>query len=151
MAALDRADWHYGGDFPSDLTPKHGATHIGMYLAWIINHHLEGAIHHEEEDNEKALEEVRNRKLTGRDFFMKYCDEKFWDSDLNEEGLAFTHYYYLDQNGGSGRYMDDYIDTLVTVTNLPSVYHVEDTWENYDQLSEEIDQRYLACKKMNNS
>jgi hypothetical protein len=146
--AIDRADWHYGGEFPADLAPEYGATHIGMYLTWIINNHLEGDIHHEDENTEKALEEVRNRKMTGRDFFMNYCDEKFWNDDLNEDGLAFTTHYYSGENGGYGPYMDDYVDSLVG--DLPNIYYVEDTWENYDKLSKVIEQRYVNWKRINN-
>ena len=32
----DDASWHYGGDFPADLPQAAGATHIGMFLAWLI-------------------------------------------------------------------------------------------------------------------
>ena len=41
----DKADWHYGGDFPSDLKPEDGATHIGMFLAWIIENDLISEFH----------------------------------------------------------------------------------------------------------
>jgi hypothetical protein len=53
--AIDRADWHYGGDFPAELPDENGGTHIGMYLAWIINNHLEGELHHEDTDSEQEL------------------------------------------------------------------------------------------------
>jgi hypothetical protein len=43
--AYDRADAHYGGNFPSDLPPEAGATHIGMFLAWVILNGLEGEFH----------------------------------------------------------------------------------------------------------
>jgi hypothetical protein len=40
MASSDRADWHYGGDYPPDLPSENGGTHIGIYLAWIIHRRL---------------------------------------------------------------------------------------------------------------
>ena len=32
----DEASWHYGGDFPADLPASAGATHIGLFLAWML-------------------------------------------------------------------------------------------------------------------
>ncbi|WP_265102660.1 hypothetical protein [Acinetobacter sp. 'aerobic (ED)'] len=32
----DDASWHYGGDFPADLPQEAGATHIGMFLTWML-------------------------------------------------------------------------------------------------------------------
>ncbi len=43
--AYDRADWHYGGDFPEGLAPECSGTHIGMFLAWAIQRGLEGELH----------------------------------------------------------------------------------------------------------
>ena len=34
--AIDRMDWHYGGDYPEGLPTENGGTHIGFYLTWII-------------------------------------------------------------------------------------------------------------------
>ena len=46
IMSYDRADWHYGGDYPKDMPPENGGTHIGIFLAWAIIHHLEGDLHH---------------------------------------------------------------------------------------------------------
>ena len=46
--AYDRADWHYGGDFPEGLPDENGGTHIGMFLAWVILNGHEGDMHKEE-------------------------------------------------------------------------------------------------------
>ena len=125
-------DWHYDGDFPADLPNENSGTHIGIFLAWIINNNLQGEIHNE--DSIEALQDLRTRKITGRDFLIEQCDEKFWDEDLNEEGLAFTEVYY------SETYFDDYSEILAE--NLPSTYHVENTWENYDKIAQVIDKRF---------
>jgi uncharacterized protein YbcV (DUF1398 family) len=77
--------------------------------------------------------------MTGRDFLFQVCDEKFWESDLNEQGLAFTNYYYAVEDGSS-LYFEDYDAALVN--DLPSLYHVEDTWSNYDKISKVINQRF---------
>lgn len=143
MSSIDRMDWHYGGDFPKGLSNENGGTHIGMYLAWIINNDLVGELHLE--DSPDSITAKKARKLTGRDFLIKECDEKFWEDDLNEEGLAFTKYYYSD-SGGMKEYISDYAETF---SGLDSLYEVEDTWDNYDIISKIIDQRYNKWKSIN--
>ena len=137
--AYDRADWHYGGDFPADLPPEAGGTHIGMFLAWAIHRGLEGAVHHEGPREEAALGGRARARMTGREFLMGECDEKFWTIDLNDEGNRFARDYYE-----TNRYYDDYGDTLAS--GLPTLYHVEDTWENFDKLAAVLDWRYREWK-----
>ena len=70
--AYDKADWHSGGKFPSDLPPENGGTHIGFFLAWIIQHDLIGEFHTQESSH--AVEAVKCRRMTGRDFLFQQCD-----------------------------------------------------------------------------
>jgi len=140
--AIDRMDWHYGGEFPKGLDNACGGTHIGMFLAWIILHDLVGEDHLADSSDE--LEAVRERRMTGRDFLIQQCDEKFWDSDLNEEGLGFTKAYYVGEDKSYGGYSEDYGRMLTFA--LPSAYHVRDTWENYDRLAPAIDAAYQRWK-----
>jgi hypothetical protein len=137
--AYDRADWHYGGDFPKGLPKESGGTHIGMFLAWIILRELEGELHREE--SALALRAVRERKMTGREFLFQQCDEKFTDEDLSDEGNLFTNWYYE----GDGTYLDDYSDLLAD--DVESLYHVADSWENFDKLVPIIDSRFEEWKK----
>jgi len=136
--AYDRADWHYGGDYPKDLPPENGGTHIGVFLAWAINHGLEGELH--QTNSQASLAAVRQRRMTGREFLEKECDEKFWETDLNEEGNAFATFYYQ-----SDAYFYDYEMTLAK--GLPTLYHVADSWQNYDRMAAVIDRRFAAWKR----
>jgi hypothetical protein len=136
--AIDRADWHSDGDFPAELPPENGGTHIGLFLAWIIHNNLQGELH---EESREELEAVRARRMTGREFLFHSCDGKFWEDDLNVEGNEFAAAYYTGENGqGSGEYISDYEELLTS--GLPSMYHVEDTWANYDIIASVIDRRY---------
>jgi hypothetical protein len=139
--AHDRADWHYGGDYPKDLPPEAGGTHIGMYLAWAISRGLEGEFHRE--NSADALAAVRNREITGREFLTTMCDEKFWEEDLGDIGNAFTRDYYSSKTPPS--YYDDYGECLGG--GLPSLYHVEDTWENFDKVAAVLDRRFADWQK----
>ena len=140
--AYDRADWHYGGDYPEGLPPENGGTHIGMFLAWAIMNGLEGEFHREE--SPASLAAVRARQMTGRQFLFKECDEKFWGEDLSAEGNAFAKYYYDGTEEQGGPYFEDYESALVG--DLPSMYHVEDTWQNYDQIAAVINRRFEEWK-----
>ena len=90
--AIDRIDWN--GEWAEwvGFPYENGGTHIGIYLAWIINNHLEGEFHQEESTEE--LQRVRDRQITGREFLSSMCDEKFWEEDLSAEAFAFTQAYY---------------------------------------------------------
>ncbi len=134
--SIDRMDWHSGGDFPEDLAAECGGTHIGMYLAWIVNNELYGELHQEE--SSESIEKLKNREITGLDFLINDCDEKFWTEDLNEDGEAFTKHYYTEH------YFVDYEKILGT--NLSTLYHVENSWDNYDKIATVLDQRFKEWK-----
>lgn len=137
MATIDRADWHYGGDYPSGLPPENGGTHIGIYLAWIIHHGL----------GSRALEEytgdmyhrVLDRQATGRDLLLSALDEKFFPELLTKEGRAFTRDYYE-----SNDYLNDY-DRVLGGT-LESLYHVADDWVNFDLMARVLDERFAEWR-----
>lgn len=135
--AYDKAEWHYGGKFPANLPRENGGTHIGMFLAWAINRGLEGDLHRT--DSTEELRAVRARTMTGREFLEKACDGRFWEEDLNEEGNAFAKQYYA-----TNRYGEDYDKTLAS--GLPTIYHVADSWENYDRIAAVIDRRFSEWK-----
>ncbi len=130
----DKAKWHYYGEFPGDLPHEQAFIHIGLYLGWIIQQSLLSE-EYEEELSEKILK-FNKRELTGPRIF-ELIDGCFDDEMLNDEGNAFTQYYFDFENG---KYLDDYEELLVQ--NLPSMYHVKDTWKNYDTICRKIGERY---------
>lgn len=149
MASIDRADWHYGGDYPNDLPIENSGTHIGMYLNWIIENEFIGELHLN--DSKEGIESVKSKQITGRDFLFKYCDEKFWEEDLNEEGLEFTKFYYQNPNDPEdayGQYIDDYVDTIGE--EFDSLYEIPNSWENYDKIAKVITKRYDKWKGKSN-
>ena len=81
------------------------------------------------------LEAVITRRMTGRSFLFEVCDEKFWEDDLNPEGNDFAKAYYE-----TDLYIKDYHRAVGV--GLPSLYHVEDTWDNFDRVSSVVDRRY---------
>ncbi len=130
----DKAKWHYdASSYPHDLPQHQAFVHTGMFLAWIVEHNLCGE---ELADMEEQLAAVKNRTMTGADLF-EVCDGVFADDMLNDVGNAFTRDYFDFERG---QYLVDYEATLAD--HLPSLYHVADTWENYDKFKPVIDRRY---------
>ena len=153
MAKYDDASWHYGGDFPDDLPEENGATHIGMFLTWCIDNDL--LSEEQIEDSEDEIESVKNRKMTGAEFLIDICDEKFTDYDLNDIGNEFATDYYEDGtklNKKHKNYFGDYaeiFDIKVIDNNLDqdSLYRIENSWTNYDLIKSRIDKRFSEWKE----
>lgn len=131
----DDASWHYGGDFPADLPDEAGGTHTGLYLAWALLSGLAGEIH--QSDFAAELEALKNRRISPGAYFLNICDGKFTDEDLSDEGNAFTQFYFDFQKG---KYLLDYEEAFLD--GLPSLYHVIDSWENFDKIRPILDQRF---------
>lgn len=55
------------------------------------------------------------------------------------------HVYCADEQGGFGPYLDDYADLLAQ--DLPSLYHVADTWENCARLQPRLDSQFASWKQ----
>jgi hypothetical protein len=98
----DDASWHYGGDFPAGQPDEHGGTHIGLFLKWCFLRGWAGSLHTEEEP--EAVSAVVSGEMSGTEFLFKYCDGKFTDEDLSDEGNEFAGRYY----GDRGLYLEDY-------------------------------------------
>ena len=60
------------------------------------------------EEEPDAVAEVVRGEMSGTDFLFKYCDGKFTDEDLNDEGNNFAARYF----GDDGLYLDDYIESF---------------------------------------
>jgi hypothetical protein len=137
----DRADHDYSTE--GERLPKgHAATHIGMFLAWAAQHQLLNDFH--EQRSATLVAQLRNRQITGRQFFERACREQFAEKDLNVEGNAFAEQYYRSLDGERGAYFEDYKKILTT--SLPSFWHVSDSWENYDKIARVVTRRYEQWK-----
>ena len=135
----DDASWHYGGKFPKDLPIEAGATHTGMFVAWAFLSGLAGDIHIE--DAPEDLSRLKSRTITPGAFFLGFCDGKFTDEDLSDEGNAFAQSYFDFDNG---KYLADY--EAILSLGLPELYYVKDTWENFDLLKPVLDNRFNEWK-----
>jgi len=136
----DDASWHAGGQFPADLAPEAGATHIAMFVAWCVLHGLAGELHTDDLADDLAL--LQARELTPGQWLLRACDGKFTDEDLNDDGNAFTAAYFEAEDMP---YVSDYQDALSGERD--SIYRVPDTWASYDTLAPFIAARYAAWQQ----
>lgn len=134
----DKAKYHYEGEYPQDLPDEQAFVHTGMYLGWVIDRNL----YSEEFASEcpDLIKQFKARQITGSEVY-EWWDGCLLNDMLNEEGNAFSQYYFDFERG---QFLADYDELLGG--DLPSIYHVEDTWENYNKLKARIDQRYEAWK-----
>jgi hypothetical protein len=85
--------------------------------------------------------------MTPAEIYLRFSDGKLIDEDLNDEANAFALAYYLDgtNNGPLGDYLTDY-ETILG-GDLPSLYHVPDTWQTFDKFAPVIARRFSEWRK----
>jgi hypothetical protein len=134
----DKAMNHFLGNFPDALPIEQAYVHIGIFLGWIIDNNLYSEFF--EDESEIQIYRFKNRQIT--------CTilSEIWDGYLgydlfNKEGNLFAYYYY-----GGGVYKKDY--ETILAKDLPSIYHVKDSWENYELMSKKINERFEEWKKL---
>ena len=147
---IDKADWHWEStkklykeihNIEGELSTKQveeiwllASNHIGLFLRWIIDNHLEG-----EDADEEICQKVRNGDITGAEYLMNELDGKFLEEDVNEEVLPFVKEYY------DKMYFEDYGDTCpVGIQEEVPCYGFISGDDDYNELKNKID---LAYKK----
>ena len=135
----DKAKYHYQGDFPEDLPIDQAFVHTGMFLGWIIERNL--CSQEFEEESQDEIKQFKLRQMTGTEIYMNW-DGVLADDMLNDEGNQFTMYYF--NHDEDWKYINDYSN--VFIDEGETLYHVQDTWDNYFKLKEVIDNSYNFWK-----
>lgn len=133
----DKAEYHDDEVVPKGLPRNQAFVPAGMFIGWLIEHDMIA------KDFLEETHAFKERKITGAKVY-KAWDGCLIDYMLTDEGNAFAGYYYHGTEGEDGLYFDDYKAALAG--DLPGLYHVKDTWENYDIIKKRIDERYEAWK-----
>lgn len=148
ISKYDDASWHYGNDFPKGLAQENATTHIGMYMKWCIDNDLISS--ELKKESQAGIDSVKNNIITGAEFINSYSDGKFLSADLSDIGRKFTNDYYEDNSDFSknnGSYLDDYTKIFEKIIDEKSVYHVEDSEQNYLLIKAKIDSKFKEWKK----
>ena len=137
MTIYDKAEWHYNGNFPHDLPAAQGYVHGGMFLGWLADRELLSG------KAAAAAAAFRQREQTGAQLY-KRLGGVLSSALMTPEGAAFAQDYYS-KDSGINDYLADYFDLFMSVLDdMPSVYHVPDTWEHYQLVADMLNQRYAA-------
>ncbi|WP_221089608.1 DUF7832 domain-containing protein [Deinococcus aquaedulcis] len=131
----DKAKWHYDGDFPEDWPSSQAFVHTGMFISWLADHHLLA------DAFATDAEAIRTRQQTGAQVFSRWAGVLTSDM-LTGEGNAFARHYYASE-ARSGEYLHDYFNLF---DDLPSIYYVPDTWENYARVAAVISDRHAEWR-----
>lgn len=136
----DDAEYFFLNFETDTLENEAGATHIGMFMAWMILHEL--ISDEARESNAEALAKVKAKEMTGAQYVVDMQDCKLFDSDLSELGNAFAMSYY------ESDYARDYMQAMgVSDDTADDFCRVEDTWANYAKIARVLDLRFDAFKK----
>jgi len=130
---LDKSDWHLNESYPKDIDNSKVFVYTGFFVCWLANNNLIL----KDSNFSKGLKLLKERVLFPSQFFSEYLDGNFLTSQLTDMAIPFTLNYYYAENG---EYFNDYFETFCT--EEMSLYHVEDTWDNYDRIAKVIDSRY---------
>ena len=133
---FDKAKYHSGGDWPDDLDPDQAFVHTGIYVAWLIANGLLADSAFDDDHGRELQQNLLSRRVTGPQLFEQWFDGVLTDQELTDEGDRFSRAYF---DFDKGSYLADYEELLVG--ELPDLYHVADTWSNYDVLASRLDQR----------
>ena len=139
MNIFDKVKYHTEGDFSKDVSPQQAYVPTGYFIAWCA---ISGLLSVETlEQFQSDLVALLGRTVPPSDLYRKFGGV-FSDANLNITGSKFTNSYFDFENG---LYLDDFIEILAT--DVPSVFHVEDNWTNFDILCVRVDQRFQSWKQ----
>jgi|GEM_PF-2553458 hypothetical protein len=129
----DDASWHYDStpEFEDDERWAVAAAHIGVYLKWCLLQGWAGELHTEDEADQNMVEQVISGNMTGAEFLIQQCDCQFTNEELNDEGNAFTSYYFADH----------YPEDLESVAREQILSAPESEYD-FDALREIFDRQY---------
>lgn len=116
--------------------PDRAAMHIGVFLAWCVNHDLiSEAVKRQHAD---LLLKTRVRELDGSELLVRLASGQLRLELLSEAGQKFANDYYQG-------YLADYAQALSLDPECP--YSVEDSWSAYDVVAPVLTRRWRTPAK----
>ena len=141
MAILDSSDWYQDEiEQENGGLSSNGATHIGMFLAWIIERKLYSEAL--ESYAKKYLEDYQDSLITGREILESVLDGKLDDSILSKQIREFSKEYYSGQG-----YIKDYANLFGD--SYDSIYAVTNNQKNTKIVMDLLDMRLTEWKQRN--
>jgi hypothetical protein len=140
---FDKAKWHVNDAFPKELNQYQSYVHTGLYVAWLVDNNF-----YEEDfksENDEAVLKHLKRQTSPVKFYELQLDGVFDAEGLTQEAIKFTSHYFDFENG---KYLEDYFSILDPNDELPSLFHVEDSWENFEKLKPVLNERLREWRQL---
>lgn len=135
---IDCVRWHLHACRALGLPDDRAGTQAGMFLSWIGHRSL--ASREFRLLAGPTLRALHNRELTGRVVLLEALGGVLPLGVVASRARAFSTAYF------ASAYFRDY--ERVLASDLPSPYHVEDSWANYDRLEPTLDLRWRSWPRL---
>ncbi|ANQ48513.1 hypothetical protein KMW28_10540 [Flammeovirga yaeyamensis] len=133
---IDNVRNYFGNDYPEDLSLDQAYLHIGHFFGWVIANDLYSEEY--EDDFGSQILYFSRKEITP--IILAETLDGILDIDLFDDDIKpFVLEYYC-----SGQYLNDYKDALLK--ELESMFHIQDTWDNFSIMSKLLNQRYDMWK-----
>jgi len=129
----DKAKWHFGGDYPDELSQVYAYVHSGFYLTWLVENDLISDFIKIDYHNE--YQATLNRSISPIRLY-EFADGALVSDMLSEEGNVFSIRYY------ENRFFSDFIDVISDHFPSDDVYGIEPNWKNYDRIKKRLNKQY---------
>ncbi len=137
----DDAAWHEAADGAGDEPPAAGATHIGLFLAWMLLNGQGSGV------RDAHLAELARRDITPGAWFRERCGSKLTDREFSAQGNRFVASYYVLEDwrveAGEPSYLSDYMGRLGVEGGAGAV---PDDWASYDRLAPILAHRFALWR-----
>jgi hypothetical protein len=132
LQTYDKAKWHFNhSTFPQDVGKNKGHLYGGFFLIWAINN---GLVEWEDfDDLEEEIELLTIKKITPGQFYAAIGGVLASDM-FNEVGNAFSWFCFESEEFDYYALFEELL-----AKNVPSPYHVLDSWDNFKILNKALD------------
>jgi len=124
---------------PQELSHAQAYVPTGMFVTWLIKNDLVGK--QSRKEDARDIELVKRDEMTGAQFYRQNWDGVLSSKELSDEADAYAREYLNIEND---IYTADF--TNILADGLPTIYHVEDSTENYLMIEPTITKRYEEWK-----
>ncbi|NME67074.1 DUF7832 domain-containing protein [Flammeovirga aprica] len=129
---VDNVRNYFGSSFPDEVALDQAYLHMGVFMGWVIKNDF----YSDDYEDEYGAQIIHFMNNEISPIILAETLDGIIDYSLFRETLKpFVRTYY-----GGGQYLADYQHTLSD--GLNSMFHVKDSWENFDAMKSVISDRY---------
>jgi len=131
---IDKAEWHYAGNWPDAIPIDQAYVHTGLFLGWVLKRNLQSTQMNEHYGH--LIEEFKARRISCVQLF-RATGGSLVEEDLNEEAAEFATDFY-------NKYLEQYANV---VDAGESGYEIEDSAANLEKMVVFLDAAFEKWRK----